>query len=113
MQREIDNTKREADNMFQRVQQDDRKRINLIEQERIRIETEQRKREEILAKEREERRQKDEARKQEIMRQEQILAKSQLRNMRSKTVDHLDQRRESIPGGGGIRVYHYKDEGEV
>eukprot|EP00088_Acartia_fossae_P015955 TRINITY_DN18866_c0_g1_i1.p1 TRINITY_DN18866_c0_g1~~TRINITY_DN18866_c0_g1_i1.p1 ORF type:complete len:336 (+),score=122.81 TRINITY_DN18866_c0_g1_i1:22-1029(+) len=110
VQREIVNTKREADSMFQRVQQDDRKRINLIEQERIRIETEQRKREEILAKEREERRQKDEARKQEIMRQEQILAKSQLRNMRSKTVDLVDQRRESIPGGGGIRVYHYKDE---
>ncbi len=64
-------------------------------------------REEILRKEREERRQKDEARKAEIRRQEEILANS--RNMRSKTVD-LTGRRDSLTGGG-IQVYHYKDKG--
>ena len=65
-------------------------------------------REELLSKEREERRQKDEARKAEIRRQEEILANS--RNMRSKTVD-LTERRDSLLGGGGIQVYHYKDKG--
>ena len=73
-----------------------------------RIENEQRVREEIMHKGREERRQKDEARKAEIRRQDEILANS--RNMRSKTVD-LTGRRDSLTGGGGIQVYHYKDKG--
>jgi len=106
--KEIERTRHEANSLYQRVLQDDKKRVDMIEMEQQRIKSEQEARELILKKEREERRVKDEERKEEIRRQEQILANS--RNVRSKTVDVTADHRGSFSGPPGIRVYHYKDQ---
>jgi len=102
---EIERTKNEALQMWERTKSEDNKRIQGIQSERNRMEREQAAREQILRREAEERQEKDMARRMEINRQEELL---QGRTTRAKTADpsYLDH---MLKTGNGIQIYHYKD----
>ena len=78
-----------------------------IEAERERMARECRAREEILRTENEERARKDEARRLEIQRQEELLAGRRMG--RAKTTDPSVDR--AFNPGNGIQIFHYKDPG--
>jgi len=103
MTREIEKTKCEALNLWDRAKAEDSKRVNAITTEKQRIEEEARKREEIMARGNAERVEKDKQRKAEIARQEQLLSG---RIARAKTED---PNHDPAGRGPGIQIYHYKD----
>jgi len=81
---------------------DDQQRVNKISEEQRRIEKEAQAREEILRRSDEERQLRDKARREELVRQEELLSG---RRIRSKTTElSIDDVR-----GAGIQIYHYKD----
>ena len=80
-----------------------------IEAERERMARECRAREEILRTENEERARKDEARRLEIQRQEELLAGRRMG--RAKTTDPSVDR--AFNPGNGIQIFHYKDPGNL
>ena len=104
MSAELNKTKDEAMSMWNRSKEDDEKRVGAINEEKRRIEEEYRAREEIMRRGNEERLARDQARKEEIKRQEQLLSG---RTVRAKTTDPSV---EDVRGGG-IQIYHYKDPG--
>jgi len=102
MEMQLDKTKNEAVELWNRAKTDDQLRISKINEDKKRIEDEARAREEILRRGDEERIAMDRARKEELRRQEEILTG---RKIRSKTTDlSVDDIR-----GGGIQIFHYKD----
>ena len=105
--KEIERTRREAEDMWGRSQAENNKRLQAIQRERERQEAEQLAREEILRRETEERERKDRARRESIRRQEELLSG---RNVRAKTTEGGMER---LQLGGGIQVYHYKDPGNL
>ena len=104
MQMQLDKTKNEAVELWNRAKTDDQMRLSKIDADKKRIEDEARAREEILRRGDEERIAMDKARKDELRRQEEILTG---RKIRSKTTDlSVDDIR-----GAGIQIFHYKDPG--
>lgn len=104
MQMQLDKTKNEAVELWNRAKTDDQMRLSKIDADKKRIEDEARAREEILRRGDEERIAMDKARKEELRRQEEILTG---RKIRSKTTDlSVDDIR-----GAGIQIFHYKDPG--
>jgi len=102
MQMQLDKTKNEAVELWNRAKTDDQMRLSKIDADKKRIEDEARAREEILRRGDEERIAMDKARKDELRRQEEILTG---RKIRSKTTDlSVDDIR-----GAGIQIFHYKD----
>ena len=105
MTSQLEKTKCEAMELWNRAKTDDQQRINKISDEQRRIEEESRAREEILRRGDDERIARDKARKEELRRQEELLSG---RKTRSKTTEpSVDDIR-----GGGIQILHYKDPGE-
>lgn len=105
MNSQLEKTKYEALELWNRAKNDDQQRVNKLSEDQKRIEEESKAREEILRRGDEERMARDKARKDELRRQEELLSG---RKMRSKTTEPtLDDIR-----GGGIQIYHYKDPGE-
>jgi len=102
MTSQLEKTKCEAMELWNRAKTDDQQRINKISDEQRRIEEESRAREEILRRGDDERIARDKARKEELRRQEELLSG---RKTRSKTTEpSVDDIR-----GGGIQILHYKD----
>merc|ERR1711899_546694 len=103
MTSQLEKTKCEAMELWNRAKTDDQQRINKISDEQRRIEEESRAREEILRRGDDERIARDKARKEELRRQEELLSG---RKTRSKTTEpSVDDIR-----GGGIQILHYKEE---
>jgi len=107
---EIERTKMEANQMWQRAMEEDKKRTDCLNMDRQRIEQEQLAREDILRKEQAERDMKNKARREEICRQEELLSGRQIR---AKTLDPKVERLNENPAGPGIQIYHYKDPAVV
>ena len=104
MSNQLEKTKCEALDIWNRAKMDDQQRVNKISEEQLRIEKEAQAREEILRRSDEERQLRDKARREELVRQEELLSG---RRIRSKTTElSIDDVR-----GAGIQIYHYKDPG--
>jgi len=102
MSNQLEKTKCEALDIWNRAKMDDQQRVNKISEEQLRIEKEAQAREEILKRSDEERQLRDKARREELVRQEELLSG---RRIRSKTTElSIDDVR-----GAGIQIYHYKD----
>lgn len=102
MSTQLEKTKCEAMDIWNRAKLDDQQRISKISEEQRRMEEEAQAREEILRRSDEERQVRDKARREELRRQEELLSG---RKIRSKTTEpSLDDVR-----GAGIQIYHYKD----
>lgn len=84
MSNQLEKTKCEALDIWNRAKLDDQQRINKISEEQRRLEEESRAREEILRRSDEERQARDKARRDELRRQEELLSG---RKIRSKTAD--------------------------
>ena len=106
MTMQLEKTKGEAMDLWNRAKDDDQQRLKKLSEDQRRIEEESRAREEILRRGDEERIARDKARKEELRRQEELLTG---RKLRSKTTEpSIDDIR-----GGGIQIYHYKDPGKA
>ena len=106
MSTQLEKTKCEALDIWNRAKLDDQQRVNKISEEQRRLEEEAAAREEILRRSDEERQARDKARREELRRQEELLSG---RRIRSKTTElSIDD----VRGGAGIQIYHYKDPGE-
>ena len=104
MSTQLEKTKCEALDIWNRAKLDDQQRVNKISEEQQRMEEEAQAREEILRRNDEERQARDKARREELRRQEDLLSG---RKIRSKTIElSSDDVR-----GTGIQIYHYKDPG--
>ena len=104
MSTQLEKTKCEALDIWNRAKLDDQQRVNKISEEQQRMEEEAQAREEILRRSDEERQARDKARREELRRQEELLSG---RKIRSKTIElSSDDVR-----GTGIQIYHYKDPG--
>lgn len=102
MSTQLEKTKCEALDIWNRAKLDDQQRVNKISEEQQRMEEEAQAREEILRRNDEERQARDKARREELRRQEDLLSG---RKIRSKTIElSSDDVR-----GTGIQIYHYKD----
>jgi len=102
MSTQLEKTKCEALDIWNRAKLDDQQRVNKISEEQQRMEEEAQAREEILRRSDEERQARDKARREELRRQEELLSG---RKIRSKTIElSSDDVR-----GTGIQIYHYKD----
>ena len=107
MTTQLEKTKNEALELWNRSKSDDQQRISKLSADQKRIEDESRAREEILRQNDEERLARDKARRDELRRQEELLSG---RKLRSKTTEPT---LDDIRGGGGIQIFHYKDPGKI
>jgi len=104
--KEIERTRREAEDMWGRSQAENNKRLQAIQRERERQEAEQLAREEILRRETEERERKDRARRESIRRQEELLSGA------ARAAHRTKEKSEEEEMTVGIQVYHYQDPGK-